>query len=188
MSAEHRLPPELSPMQRPNEAEAEEFFHRQRIEYGSLRVLTLHQPWASLMAWGLKLFETRPFSTKYRGQLLIHAAKFDCLDYWRLYDSPYFKMAARVIGLHGNLPRGCILGVVTLVDVHPASMVAHQIGPSERAFGLYEPGRYAWQTDPQCTRRFKDPIAAKGMQGMPRLSNQSDEVISLVADAMEAQL
>lgn len=39
-----------------------------------MKVLTLHQPWASLVALGIKTIETRSWSTKYRGPLAIHAA------------------------------------------------------------------------------------------------------------------
>lgn len=42
---------------------------------GDVRVLSLHQPWASLVALGVKTIETRSWSTQYRGHLLIHAAK-----------------------------------------------------------------------------------------------------------------
>jgi hypothetical protein len=37
------------------------------------KVLTLHQPWATLVALGVKTIETRSWSTNYRGPLLIHA-------------------------------------------------------------------------------------------------------------------
>ncbi len=39
------------------------------------RALTLHQPWASLIAVGAKSIETRSWRTKYRGPLVIHAGK-----------------------------------------------------------------------------------------------------------------
>jgi hypothetical protein len=38
-----------------------------------MKFLTIRQPWASLIAVGAKTIETRPFSTKYRGPLAIHA-------------------------------------------------------------------------------------------------------------------
>ena len=38
-----------------------------------MRALTLHQPWASLIANGVKTIETRSWSTNYRGPLAIHA-------------------------------------------------------------------------------------------------------------------
>lgn len=39
------------------------------------KVLTLTQPWATLVAIGAKHIETRSWPTSYRGPLLIHAAK-----------------------------------------------------------------------------------------------------------------
>lgn len=40
-----------------------------------MKALTLWQPWASLIALGVKTIETRGWSTNYRGPLAIHAAK-----------------------------------------------------------------------------------------------------------------
>ena len=40
-----------------------------------MKMLTLHQPWASLIAVGVKTIETRSWSTPYRGPLAIHAGK-----------------------------------------------------------------------------------------------------------------
>ncbi len=39
-----------------------------------MKALTLHQPWASLIAWGDKEIETRSWSTNYRGPIAIHSA------------------------------------------------------------------------------------------------------------------
>ena len=38
-----------------------------------MKVLTLKQPWASLVANGYKVYEFRSWKTKYRGEILIHA-------------------------------------------------------------------------------------------------------------------
>lgn len=40
-----------------------------------MKALTIRQPWASLIAHGVKTIETRSWSTKYRGPLAIHAGK-----------------------------------------------------------------------------------------------------------------
>lgn len=40
-----------------------------------MRCITLTQPWATLVAIGAKLVETRSWGTDYRGPLAIHAAK-----------------------------------------------------------------------------------------------------------------
>lgn len=38
-----------------------------------MKVITLKQPWASLVANGYKIYEFRSWKTKYRGEILIHA-------------------------------------------------------------------------------------------------------------------
>ncbi len=38
-----------------------------------MKVLTLKQPWATLVAEGIKKYEFRSWKTKYRGKILIHA-------------------------------------------------------------------------------------------------------------------
>ena len=40
-----------------------------------MKVLTIKQPWASLIMLGLKKYEFRSWKTEYRGELLIHAGK-----------------------------------------------------------------------------------------------------------------
>lgn len=40
-----------------------------------MRVITLKQPWASLVANGLKKYEFRKMNYSYRGKILIHAGK-----------------------------------------------------------------------------------------------------------------
>lgn len=40
-----------------------------------MKVITIKQPFASLIAEGLKEYEFRTWRTKYRGELLIHAGK-----------------------------------------------------------------------------------------------------------------
>ncbi len=38
-----------------------------------MKVLTLKQPWATLVAEGIKKYEFRSWKTNYRGKILIHA-------------------------------------------------------------------------------------------------------------------
>ena len=40
-----------------------------------MKVITIKQPWASLIALGYKTYEFRTWKTKYRGDVLIHAGK-----------------------------------------------------------------------------------------------------------------
>lgn len=89
-----------------------------------MKALTLHQPWASLMAAGVKTIETRSWSTRHRGRLAIHAGK-------RLYtaadkhaDRSLFLAAHDVLALERNggvydLPYGEIVATAELVDCAP---------------------------------------------------------------------
>ncbi len=81
-----------------------------------MKVLTLHQPWASLVALGVKTIETRSWSTKYRGPLAIHAGlskagATQCSECW---DAIYAENSREV-----ELPLGALVATCTLVDVAP---------------------------------------------------------------------
>lgn len=71
-----------------------------------MKVLTIKQPWATLIMQGDKRFEFRSWQTKYRGDLLIHAGKG--------IDKEAMKRLAKY--LPAEIPLGKILGKVTLVD------------------------------------------------------------------------
>lgn len=129
-----------------------------------MKTITLTQPWASLMALGEKHNETRSWGTRYRGPLLIHAAKGfpgECKDLF--YLEPFRAVFAR----HGikslvDLPLGQILARVELVDVIQISR-SFTGSSQELAFGDYTPGRYAW-----VTRNIEKvgPFPAKGSLGL----------------------
>ena len=51
-----------------------------------IKALTLYQPWASLVAMGVKTIETRSSATSFRGQLAIHAAQGQPVQASRLGD------------------------------------------------------------------------------------------------------
>ena len=40
-----------------------------------MKVITIKQPWATLIAKGHKEYEFRTWKTKYRGEILLHAGK-----------------------------------------------------------------------------------------------------------------
>ena len=71
-----------------------------------MKVLTIKQPWATLIMQQDKRFEFRSWQTKYRGELLIHAGKG--------IDKEAMKRLAKHIP--ENMPIGKILGKVKLVD------------------------------------------------------------------------
>lgn len=54
-----------------------------------MKAITLWQPWASLLACGVKQFETRSWATSYRGPIAIHAAQ-----------KPFYKVLKELFPLH----------------------------------------------------------------------------------------
>ena len=71
-----------------------------------MKVLTIKQPWATLIIQGNKRFEFRSWKTKYRGELLIHAGKG--------VDKKAVERLKKY--LPEELPAGKIIGKVNLVD------------------------------------------------------------------------
>ena len=114
-----------------------------------MKALTLWQPWASLVALGVKTIETRSWSTTYRGPLAIHAAKRvvygpvgpcyaetlfsdvrhveDCYCDTGEVDVPCQRGATRSPLLTqggqatSELPVGAVVATCTLVDVVPVA-------------------------------------------------------------------
>lgn len=70
-----------------------------------MKVITLKQPWATLVAEGYKKYEFRTWKTNYRGEILIHAGK--------TIDKEGMK---RVSNLNLEYPQSKILAKVTIKD------------------------------------------------------------------------
>lgn len=70
-----------------------------------MKVITIKQPFATLIAEGLKEYEFRTWRTKYRGDILIHAGKGIDKKAMKSYE-------------HLNLeyPNGCIIAKATITD------------------------------------------------------------------------
>lgn len=140
-----------------------------------MKALTLWQPWASLIALGIKRIETRSWSTNYRGPLAIHAAKrppgvemledgrageiipVDCVGgvQWMRDDPremlPGFEPQWRmyVYDLDEGpyvLPLGAVVATCNLVDCVPISEPSHSVQDLPRMFADYY-GSYLWLDD-----------------------------------------
>ena len=70
-----------------------------------MKVLTIKQPYATLIAEGLKEFEFRTWNTKFRGEFLIHAGKG--IDKEAMQRCSYLNL---------DYPQGVIIAKVTLTD------------------------------------------------------------------------
>jgi hypothetical protein len=115
-----------------------------------MRALTLYQPWAWLAVCGFEVcpelqkdIENRSYPTNYRGRLLIHASlRIDARAY-----NDAFVLVERAFGRAiacrmpqfsraQALPRGGIIGAVTVVDVRPPTASAES--------PWHMPGYFGW--------------------------------------------
>jgi hypothetical protein len=115
--------------------------------------ITLHQPWATLVAIGAKEYETRSWATRYRGQIAIHAGKYKCRDYGKLLWQDPFKSVLKKAGFdyYDALPFGMVIAVADLTAIYDGEMLAPKLAAmgrdQELIFGSYGPGRYAWRLE-----------------------------------------
>lgn len=126
-----------------------------------LRAISLYQPWASLIAHGLKQYETRSWPTNFRGELAIQAGR-----HWTDEE----REAARRLRQH--LPqavqadlvdpqlRGCVLCLVELLDCEPTDVVRGRVSAEQRERGDYTLGRYALRVG--SVQRLVQPVPVRG--------------------------
>jgi activating signal cointegrator 1 len=139
-----------------------------------MKAITIWQPYATLIMLGLKQYETRSWSTEYRGPLVIHAAKrwdeecdFDCIRVTELLQNETFTAASlgderlRLFYMPMGETLGKALGVVDLKSCEHR----HDGGSDfENAVGHFGPGRFGWECDRP--RLFEEPIRHQGKQGL----------------------
>ena len=118
-----------------------------------MKVLTIKQPWATLIMQGDKRYEFRSWQTKYRGELLIHAGKG--------IDREAVKRLSKYVP--ENMPAGKIWGKVTLVDCIKCDENFKEKCLKENK-DVYAKStfveKFAWQLEN--VEVFDEPLEAKG--------------------------
>lgn len=173
------------------------------------RILSLWQPWASLVALGLKKYETRSWGTNYRGRIAIQATAKQpiCVSaelerIWRTSGfSLDFKRAFAVDdrGFRLPLPQGCIVAIADLTDClqmttrfrgdamwqklaypEPLLPISEQAS-LEVAVGDWQPGRYAWKLEN--VHALAEPVPCRGAQGLRVI--QDENILRVIQLASE---
>lgn len=134
----------------------------------TMHAITLWQPWATLLALGIKQVETRSWSVGTRlrlpAKILIHAAARPIVP--AELDMIYSNLPAEIclsLALIKEYPLGSIIGMVTIDScLLMTEDVIASVSPIEKAFGLWQPGRWAWNCSNPIT--FNKPIPHKGHQ------------------------
>jgi hypothetical protein len=112
----------------------------------TMKTITLEQPWATLVALGMKTVITRPDPTVYVGPLTIYAAKTA-----RLNDDPYIRSVLASAGYSvETLPLETPVARATLVNCQKITRATIPCYP-EYAFSEFKEGWFAWRlADIEC--------------------------------------
>lgn len=116
-----------------------------------MKVLSIKEPFASLIKDNKKRIETRSWKTKYRGPIYIHASITP-----HKKDERINKLLKLVNPMYGFIICKCNLVNVRLIDEE----FIKTLSKDEIYYGNYEFGRYAWILED--VKILNNPIKAKG--------------------------
>lgn len=121
-----------------------------------MKVITLKQPWATLVAEGLKKYEFRSWKLNYRGEILIHAGKGVDLDAMKKFEC-----------LNLEYPKSRVLAKVNILDCIELNEELNKtiIKENELVYShKYDRNGYAWKLE--VIDKINDDKEISGKQGI----------------------
>ena len=142
-----------------------------------MKVLSLIEPYATLIKENKKLIETRSWKTDYRGELYIHASATKIPKEWK-DNNELMKLVDNISLNFGNIICKCnLMDCIYMSEEYVKNMKKNNY--QEYICGVYEEGRYAWVLDNIIP--LKTPIKAKGQLNIWNYHNEL-EVMNLMKD------
>ena len=156
--------------------------------------ITLWQPHATLIAWGLKPYETRDFTPRwkgrpYRGEIAIHAGtnttdlesltartrQLKALGQWPPTEDGFLKTFHMAVNLYldhhkiddfrySDFPLGAVVATARLHAVYDAAQLHPKLKWPDCDFGDFGQGRYAWALTD--VKALKEPVPVRGQKGL----------------------
>ena len=126
-----------------------------------MKVLSLTEPYATLIKNGKKKIETRSWKTNYRGKLYIHASS-TAISKEDRNNADLMSLVNTDELNYGNIICSCEL--VDCVEMTDEFIEEIKQNKEEYISGLYENGRYAWIL--RDIQILDAPIKAKGHLGI----------------------
>jgi hypothetical protein len=130
-----------------------------------MRVLSIGQPWATLIVRGVKPFEARSWSTPFRGEIAIHASS--AIKGWvrdACQTDRLIRKALRRAGIDNidDLPRGTVIGTAVIQNIHRAKTIESELTPDIFALcgDLYEDD-FLWRLERPKELRIPVPVKGK---------------------------
>ncbi len=101
-----------------------------------MKILTLKQPWATIIGEGIKQYEIRTWKTNYRGPIMIHAGMGIDREAMKRFDSFNF-----------TYPKSEVICLVELLDCIPITeeFLVYLKHENKKLYGHIEVGGYAWK-------------------------------------------
>lgn len=115
-----------------------------------MKALTIKQPWASLIAHGIKDIENRTWKTNFRGRIYIHCSKPTKFNVQMTDPQMVAAMPVMMQAVEGTMPFGAIIGEVDIIDcvLNHDSIWAEQMETykcGETGINIIQPGqKYVW--------------------------------------------
>lgn len=127
-----------------------------------MKVLSLTEPYATLIKIGVKTVETRSWKTNYRGELYIHASSTKISKEYR-DNLELMNLVSKEEFSYGNIIVKCHLtDCIKMDDEYIKKMKKED--KNNYITGIYEKGRYAWILED--IQVLSSPIKAKGHLGI----------------------
>lgn len=123
-----------------------------------MKVLTIKEPFASLISLNIKHYETRSWRTNYRGKIYIHCSK----SISNINDRPKLKDIIKENNI--EFKPSYIICEANLDDcIYMDKNFINSVSSTEKIVGLFEEGRYAWKLS---NIKLITPVEAKGKLGI----------------------
>lgn len=149
-----------------------------------MKVISLWQPFASLIFAGIKNHETRSFRfpDKLTGErIAIHATAKFTPDHQISREVETLCTMIFGPGYRNELPRSAIIGTVRLVANHPTDERVEDITQDDFHCGNWSPERFAWELA-EC-QKLVMPIPAKGQQGWWKTLEEHEPLLFHVVES-----
>ena len=121
-----------------------------------MKAITIKQPWATLIAEGIKKYEFRSWNTNYRGKILIHAGK--TLEVKNLNKFKNYNLSFSCGEIIGEAELADCIKVTKEFDNELKSINKLVYGNSNHV------DKYAWKLDN--VKKYKNKIRINGKLGL----------------------
>lgn len=151
----------------------------------SVRILSVKQPWATLIVLGVKRYEARSWPPNWRGRIVIHASSSAIpKKQWAfLVEDPAVAKVLAKAGLRDYsdvtaLPTSAIVGAVTVDDAQTVQLWGDAVSDLDGALSSFSPPEILW--------RLKSPVQCAPITGIDGKLNlwtlsgaAADEIVRL---------